>query len=329
MGHLLLQLGIILIGLFLAGRLAFQFRFSIVPLYILAGIALGGYVGHSELVEFLSVMGVVFLLFYMGLDFSLNAFLSQWRSFFAAGTIDLVINFPLGLILGWLLGWNLLETLFLAGVLYMTSSAVVAKSLIELKRVANPETETILGIMVYEDLFIALYLAVLSGVALSGRLEAGPVTVAVLKGIGFCGAFVIVARLGRLWINRLLFQESSELFLLLVFALVLLSSFGAIGFGLSEAIGAFMIGMVISVTDQKRRVHEVFLPPPTVFRRPFFRFVWHADRLSRFPRCHRGRHAFDRHGSHGQDPGGIFSRPVARVAGSCQLKHRLRFGLQG
>ena len=132
MTPLLFNLGIILLGLFLAGRLAHQVRFSIVPLYIIAGILLGMRLGHSDVVEFLSLMGVIFLLFYMGLDFSLRAFLTQWRSVVVVGTIDLVINFPMGLLIGYLLGWTLIETLFLAGIMYMSSSAVVAKSLMGL-----------------------------------------------------------------------------------------------------------------------------------------------------------------------------------------------------
>lgn len=270
MTELLLELGIVLFGLFLAGRVASLMRLSVVPLYIVAGILLTSYVSHSELVEFLSLMGVIFLLFYMGLEFSLGAFLAQWRSVFAAGTIDLLINFPLGLLLGALLGWTLIETLFLAGIMYMSSSAVVAKSLIELKRVANPETETILGIMVYEDLVIAFYLAVLSGMALSGRVEGWVTTAAIVKGIGFCSAFILAARLGKRWIEQLLAQESSELFLLLVFALVLFASFGAMAVGLSEAIGAIMLGLLLSETAQKTRVHEVFLPFQQFFAALFF-----------------------------------------------------------
>ena len=270
MTDLLLHLGLILFGLFIAGRLAPLVRLSVVPLYIVTGILLAGYISHSEMVEFLSLMGVLFLLFYMGLDFSFSTFLSQWRSVFVAGTIDLLINFPLGLLLGFVLEWTLIETLFLAGIMYMSSSAVVAKSLIELRRLANPETETILGVMVYEDLFIAFYLAILSGIALSGRVEGGPATLAIVKGVGFCGVFILTARLGKPWIERLLSQDSSELFLFLVFALVLLCSFGALAVGLSEAIGAFMLGMLLSETAQKHRVHESFLPFQQFFAALFF-----------------------------------------------------------
>jgi CPA2 family monovalent cation:H+ antiporter-2 len=270
MTELLLQLGTIVLGLFLAGRVALRVGMSIIPLYILAGILLGNYVDQSELVHFLSVMGVLFLLFYMGLDFSLSAFLAQWRSLLATGTIDLLVNFPLGLVLGWLLGWSLIEALFLAGILYMSSSAVVAKSLIELKRVANPETETILGIMVYEDLFIAFYLAILSGMAFSGKVDAAVAGLAFGKGVGFCAVFILIARLGKPWVERLLAQESAELFLLLVFALVLLSASGAVAVGLSEVIGAFMLGLVISETVQKERAHEMFLPFQQFFAALFF-----------------------------------------------------------
>jgi CPA2 family monovalent cation:H+ antiporter-2 len=213
---------------------------------------------------------VLFLLFYMGLDFSLSAFLGQWRRVMVAGTIDLVINFPLGLVLGWLLGWTLIEALFLAGIMYMSSSAMVAKSLIDLRRVANPETETLLGIMVYEDLVVAFYLAVLSGMAASGRAEGWPAAMAVVKGIGFCGAFIVAARYGRRWFDRLLAQDSSELFLLLVFALVLLASCGALFMGLAEAIGAFMLGLLVSETSHKERVHTVFMPFQQFFAALFF-----------------------------------------------------------
>jgi len=266
----LLHLGAVLFVLFLAGRLAFQIRFSIIPLYILAGIVLGNFVHHSELVHFLSILGVLFLLFYMGLDFSVTAFLSQWRSLLVTGTIDLVINFPLGLLFGWAFGWTLIESLFLAGIMYMSSSAVVAKSLIDLKRVANPETETILGIMVYEDLFIAFYLAILSGIALSGSVDKAAAGLAFVKGIGFCLAFIVLARVGKHFVERMLTQESSELFLLLVFSLVLLCSFGATAVGLSEVIGAFMFGLLISETLHRQRVHDVFLPFQQFFAALFF-----------------------------------------------------------
>lgn len=270
MTDVVFQLGIVLLGLFLAGRLAELVRLSVVPFYIGAGMLLTGAVAHSELVEFLSVMGVIFLLFYMGLDFSLRTFLQQWRSVFVAGTIDLGINFSTGLLLGWLLNWTLLETLFLAGIMYMSSSAVVAKSLIELKRVANTETETILGIMVYEDLFVAFYLAALSGVVLSGTVDGWTISLAVTKGLGFCVAFVLVARLGRHWTEQLLNQESAELFLLLVFSLILLSAFGAMAVGLSEAIGAIMFGLLMSETRHKTRVYELFLPFQQFFAAVFF-----------------------------------------------------------
>jgi CPA2 family monovalent cation:H+ antiporter-2 len=182
----------------------------------------------------------------------------------------LVINFPIGLLLGWAFGWTLIESLFLAGIMYMSSSAVVAKSLIDLKRVANPETETILGIMVYEDLFIAFYLAILSGIALSGSVDTGAAGLAFAKGIGFCMAFIILARVGKRFVERVLSQESSELFLLLVFSFVLLCSFGATAVGLSEVIGAFMFGLLISETLHKQRVHTVFLPFQQFFAALFF-----------------------------------------------------------
>ena len=329
MSTLLFQLGIILLALFGAGRLAYRVRLSIVPLYIVAGIALGGYVEQTELVHFLSLLGVLFLLFYMGLDFSLSALLGQWRRVMVAGTIDLVINFPLGLGIAWLLDWTLLEALFLAGIMYMSSSAIVAKSLIDLKRVANPETETLLGIMVYEDLVVAFYLAVISGMAATGRAEGWPAAEAMAKGIGFCGAFIVAARYGRRWFDRLLAQDSPELFLLLVFGLVLLASCGAMMMGLAEAIGAFMFGLLVSETAHKERVHTVFLPFQQFFAALFFVAFGMQIEYAAFLDVWPVGAAARRLRPDGKDAGWLSRRPLAGAPDTSQPQHRLRDGGKG
>jgi CPA2 family monovalent cation:H+ antiporter-2 len=114
------------LGLAAAGAL--WLRMPVVPFYIAAGVALGGLVdGPPETVEFLGTLGVVFLLFSMGLEFSVGGLVRGARGLLGAGTMDWIFNFPVGLLVGRALGFSWVEAMFLAGIVYMSSSAVVTK----------------------------------------------------------------------------------------------------------------------------------------------------------------------------------------------------------
>ncbi len=159
-GHLF-QFALLFGVLGLAAALSLSLRMPVVPLYIASGVALGVFIVPDDVVGFLGKLGVVFLLFSMGCEFSIPARRDAPR-FIASGAIDWLFNFPVGLIAGWALGWSWQDTVFLAGILYMSSSAVVSKCIVDFGRAARPETETVLGIMVFEDLVIALYLVLLN-----------------------------------------------------------------------------------------------------------------------------------------------------------------------
>src|SRR3990170_1490130 len=93
------------------------------------------------------------------------------------GSIYIALNFTLGLLFAWLMEWPLKEILVAAGITTISSSAIVAKMLVDLKRTANPETEMILGIIMFEDIFLAVYLSVVSGLVLSGATSLAEVAV--------------------------------------------------------------------------------------------------------------------------------------------------------
>ena len=126
------------------------------------------FVHSAPLIAFMGRLGVLFLLFYLGLEFSVGRLIRAGRAISRGGTIYIAINLTLSLAFGWLLGWPLKEMLVVAGITTISSSAIVAKLLVELKRTANPETEMILGIVLFEDVFLAIYLSVVSGLVLSG-----------------------------------------------------------------------------------------------------------------------------------------------------------------
>src|SRR5690606_36942632 len=138
------------------------------------------------------------------------------------GTIYISINLTLALLFGWLMGWPLLEILVAAGIITISSSAIVAKVLVELKRTANPETDMILGIIMFEDVFLAVYLSIVSGLVLNRANSVEGIVTSAGIALGFMLAFLIIGRQAAPWLNRVLSIPSDEIFLLIVLAFLFL-----------------------------------------------------------------------------------------------------------
>jgi CPA2 family monovalent cation:H+ antiporter-2 len=269
-GSFLLGAGLLLAALAFAGIFFLRLRQSAIPAFIILGVILRPEHFESEMVDSLATAGVVLLLFSMGLEFSLGALISNGRRITKAGGIDLLFCLPLGLVAGLLVGGGWVGALLFAGAFYVSSSAIIAKSIIELRRSADPETEVALGILVFEDLFIALYLAVLSGAVLVAEPSLASASLGVGKALAFFGIVVLVALRARPLLNRIFDLDSDDLFLLLVGGLVLLLSWGALKAGLSEAIGAFLAGLALAETRHKERAERLFAPLQGVFAAIFF-----------------------------------------------------------
>jgi CPA2 family monovalent cation:H+ antiporter-2 len=269
-GEFLLGAGLVLLALALAGVVFLRLRQSVVPAFILLGVALRPERFDEELVQSVAMVGVVLLLFAMGLEFSLGALLRNRRRITRAGGIDLLACRPVGLAAGLALGEGWVGTLLLAGAFYVSSSAIIAKSVIELRRAADPETEVALGILVFEDLFIALYLAVLSGAVLVPDPSLAGAAWGVGKALLFFGGAVLLALRARPLLDRAFDTESDDLFLLLTGGLVLLLAWAALSAGLSEAIGAFLAGLALAETQHRERAERLFAPLQGVFAAVFF-----------------------------------------------------------
>ncbi len=269
-GHLF-QFALLFGVLGLAAAVSLSLRLPVVPLYIAAGVVLGVFLEPDEVVGFLGNLGIVFLLFSMGLEFSIPSPRDAPR-FLAIGSLDWLFNFPVGLVAGWALGWSWQDSVFLAGILYMSSSAVVSKCIVDFGRAARPETETVLGIMVFEDLVIAFYLVLVNALILTpGEGGLGAYLFAVVRAAGFIGLLIALARRFQAPLARLLAQRSDEGFTLALFSFVLLVASAAEGAaGLSEAVGAFLAGLVIGSTDLKERASATLLPFQTLFAALFF-----------------------------------------------------------
>jgi CPA2 family monovalent cation:H+ antiporter-2 len=281
MSEALVEVGIGLAALALVGALARRVSLSVIPAYIVAGILVGPneptallgvsltLVPETEFVAILAELGVVLLLFFLGLEFSVDQLLADRRRILSAGTIDLVVNFGAGLALGLLFGLSLTATLFVAGVVYISSSAIVTKSLIEQGWIANAESEPILGTLVYEDLFIAVYLAVLAALV-GGSDDVGAVAAEVGTAFAFLGVLAAAAWGGTTVLDRVFEMDSDELFLLSVLGTTTLVAGAALTLGLSEAVAAFFVGAGFSQTDHVDRIEHLIAPVRDLFAAFFF-----------------------------------------------------------
>lgn len=269
-----IELGVAVIGLALLARLASRWGFSAIPLYLLAGLAFGngGLLPLRFSEDFVHVgaeMGVVLLLFMLGLEYTGEELGRNLRSGLPAGAADLLLNFPPGLIAGLLLGWTPLAAVLLGGVTYISSSGVIAKVLEELGRMNNKETPTIISILVLEDLAMAVYLPLVAVLLIGQGLTQG--LVSILVALTTVGLVLFVAvRYGKV-LSRLVSHQSDDVILFTTFGLVLLVAGLAQRLQVSAAVGAFLVGIAWSGPIAER-AHKLLGPLRDLFAAIFFLF---------------------------------------------------------
>lgn len=281
----LLDVGVMFAAVAVAGWLANRLGQSVIPFYIVAGMLLGEfvlgrlalptvgtvYVPETEFIALGAELGIVFLLFFLGLEFNLDRLLARRRQIGTAGTIDLA-NFGAGLVLGWLVFGALLPAFLFAGIVYISSSAVITKSLIDLGWIADDEAEPLLGTLVYEDLFIAVYLAVASALVLGGGDVAAAAT-----DVGIAVAFILVllaaVQFGTPAFDRLVATSNPEFVALRSIATVVLVAGAALALGVSEAVAAFFVGMAFASTEYAHEIETLLEPVRDTFAAVFFFWI--------------------------------------------------------
>jgi len=255
------------------GLVARRLGLSAIPAYLLAGLLLGpnepeelALVRPSEVTEFVAELGLVFLLFFLGLEFTFGRLTRTGRHIGLGGTVDLVANAGLGLLVGVAAFGMSSAALVLAACIYVSSSAIAIKGLTDFRRLADDETDLILGILLFEDLVIAFML----GFAAAGGGEPSDTLVLVAKALAFITAGVAASRWLTRPLDRLLDRLPLEFFLLAVFGFLIGSAAIAEELGLSEAIGALMAGIVLSETSVREQIEERFFSFRDIFAALFF-----------------------------------------------------------
>ncbi len=269
-----IEIGLVALGLALLSRLAGRIGITAVPLYLVAGLAFGeggiAQIGVSE--EFISLaaeIGVLLLLFTLGLEYSESELRNGLRTGVPPGLLDMVANVAPGVGMGLVLGWEPLAAVLLGGVTWISSSGIISKVLADLGRLANRETPAILNLLVIEDLAMAIYLPVVAALIVGGTVAEMSTSV----GIALVTVVVILfaaLRFGRRF-TSLLGGGSDESLLLAVFGVTLLVAGGAQSLEVSGAIGAFLVGLALS-GPVAERAERLMSPLQDLFAATFFVF---------------------------------------------------------
>jgi CPA2 family monovalent cation:H+ antiporter-2 len=274
MSLLLIELGIVILGLGILARLASKLGLSAIPLYLLAGLAFGNggllpLQFSEDFVHLGAEIGVILLLFLLGLDHSGDELTASLRSGIPSGLMDLGLNFPPGYVAGLLLGWGPLAAFLLGGITYISSSGVIAQVLTDLGRLKNPETRIVISTLVLEDLAMALYLPLVAvlladqGLAVAAFTIAGALTtVSVI--------LLLALRHGKI-LSRVISHQSDQVILFTAFGLVLLVAGVAQQLHVSAAVGAFLIGIALSGPIAER-AHRLLASLRDLFAAIFFLF---------------------------------------------------------
>ncbi|MET0829669.1 MAG: cation:proton antiporter [Microbacterium sp.] len=270
----LIEIGALLLGIGLLGRLASWLGISSIPLILVLGLVFGegGLVpvtAGGDFIEIGAEIGIILLLLMLGLEYSAGELVGNLKTSKVAGLLDMVLNALPGALLALILGWGPVAAVALAGITWVSSSGVIAKLLHDLGRLTNRETPVILSILVIEDLAMAFYLPILTALLVGMNLGAGMLTVL----IALASVLVILylaLRHGAV-VSKLVWSKNAEVLLLTVMGLTLLVAGLAAEVKVSSAVGAFLVGIAISgpVAEHAARL---LTPLRDLFASVFFLF---------------------------------------------------------
>lgn len=268
---------------FIGALLASRSRQSVILGYIAAGVIIGPYlhfqigdftyngiIQETEFIETISELGLILLIFFVGMEFSLDKIRRVKGPAVILSIIDVGVNLFTGILLATGLGWPLIDTLFLASVLAMSCSAVAMKTLMELGRLERPETEFLLGMIILEEFISMLFLTIVGGLVI--HTDADFTVSSMLMGLGaFFLFFIIMAAVvvPRV-IARLQRMKSDEMFVLFMLGAICLSAAFAELCGVPALIGAFFIGMTFAESKITLRAERIIVPLRDAFVAMFF-----------------------------------------------------------
>jgi monovalent cation:H+ antiporter-2, CPA2 family len=254
-----------------------RFKQPVVLGYIIAGVIIGPHTPpfpliHDEAtINTLAELGVILLMFALGLEFSLRKLKEVGAPALIAAVLEILLLFWVGYEIGLLFHWRPLDSVFLGAMLSMSSTTVIIKVLRELGKMKERFAHLVFGILVVEDILGIAMIALLSGIAMTGTLSVAGVG----QTLGRLGVFLTVALVvGLIAVPRLLGYvarfKSNEMLLVTVLGLCFGVSLLAVKLGYSVALGAFVIGAVVAESREIHRIESLIEPVRDMFSAIFF-----------------------------------------------------------
>ncbi len=243
--------------------------------YLLTGIVIGphglGWIPDTQETRYLAEFGVVFLMFSVGLEFSLTRMRAMRGTVLGFGGAQVGLSLLLTLGLAWLLGFPLLGGLALGGVLAMSSTAIVSKLLADRMELQTSHGQLILGVLLFQDLAVVPMLILVPALAMNAGDMAVQLAWALLKAVLVLGLILFAGqRIMRAWFHRVAAAKSPEIFTLNLLLFTLGLAWLTEKAGLSMALGAFLAGMLVSETEYRYQVEDDIKPFRDVLLGLFF-----------------------------------------------------------
>lgn len=258
---LLLDSGLILLLLFVAGFLSIRYKIPGVIFYILAGIAIGGWITESELLHFAGEIGIVLLFYLLGMEFPLDRIGGIAKRVWSGGLLDVGLNLGVTIGIALLVGFDFTTAFLIGGMVYTTSSSITAKLLESTKRMANTESEYLLALLIFEDLIAPILVAVMVGLVSGTEFTAITLAILILKIVGLTIGAIVLGRFGFKYLGGFVDRhKDNDIFILFVVGISLSYAGLAIWLGLSEILGAFLAGMVMAEVKRTELLEQVVLP---------------------------------------------------------------------
>jgi len=275
--ELLVDFSIIIVVAAFIILLFHRLRQPIVLGYLLAGILIGPYVAffptiqNIDVIDALAGLAIIFIMFSLGLSFSLSKLRSTGLVAIATGTIVIVSMVLIGYSLGLAFGWSDVDSFFLGSMIAISSTVVITKGILERNAQGERSSQIIIGILIVEDLAVVIILTLITGISTTGELSLDGLLLTVIN----IGLFLLLfLAFGLLIAPRFAryAMETGSRELLLMTALGLCFGFALLGFlvGFSPAIGAFVAGAVLGELPQRKSIVEEVRPVRDVFAAVFF-----------------------------------------------------------
>jgi CPA2 family monovalent cation:H+ antiporter-2 len=275
--NFLQDLSVVMIVAAVATILCRQLRQPVVFGYILAGFIIGPHtppfalISSEQTIDTLGQIGVIFLMFALGMEFSLRKLKAVGTTAFIAAPFAILVMLWVGFQLGQAFGWKQMDSIFLGAILSMSSTTIVVKALESLGKTKERFAQLIYGVLIVEDILAIVMIALLSGFAKTGTLDGGQVGMTIVGLCSFLGGLLVVGLIAvpRL-LNYLARFKSNELLLVTVVGLCFGVSLLTLKLGYSVALGAFLIGAIVAEARQIAKIESLMLPVRDLFSAVFF-----------------------------------------------------------